>query len=626
MRRVTRVLLVTLILSITLFVTVSVVALAGNPPTYFTDNMASTGTSPNVTVMEQQLLDRINGATTTIEAAFYDFNRNSIRDALIAAHGRGVTVRIVTDDEARYEIDSYVPYYQALETAGISIQDDGLAASIMHNKYFVIDGEIVWSGSTNLSDNGFTKNHNNAIVFTSTVLADIYQADFEQMWAGNFSTSKTASVSSTVDYEGIPLEIYFSPKDDAIDEVIAEVNAATTSVEFAIFFFTDDDLRDALIAAHNRGVEIRGLWDLLGASNGYSDDEALCDAGIPIKIEDTIGKMHNKFMVIDAAGADPRVVTGSMNWSGSGNTRNDENTLIVHDLETAQAYTTAFADMWEALDASTQCGAVVITPTYTNTIYLPLLQNSGDPVVVPTADVQLSSIIYNPDGDDVLGEFVVLENKGDAAQDMSGWTLMDEAEHTFTFPNFTLSAGTQVTVWVRSGTNTTTDLYWGRGSSVWNNTGDIATLRDGTAAVVDVCAYEGGGVSASCDGSEPPPPPPPPDSDVRLNLIVYNPEGSDVDGEYVELINVGLVAQDMTAWKLIDAVDTTYTFPAFTLKSGATVRVWTGTGTDTPTDLYWDRGSSVWTNTGDTAYLRDSFNALIDSCTYTGGGVQASCN
>ena len=54
-----------------------------------------------VTPLEQALLGRLNGATPSIDAAIYDFDRVSLRDALLAAKGRGVAVRVVTDDEAR---------------------------------------------------------------------------------------------------------------------------------------------------------------------------------------------------------------------------------------------------------------------------------------------------------------------------------------------------------------------------------------------------------------------------------------------------------------------------------------------------------------------------------------------
>ena len=82
---------------------------------------------------------------------------------------------------------------------------------------FVIDGEVVWTGSTNMSDNGFTYNHNNSIVLTSTLLADIYNIEFNEMFEqGLFGTAKSDNVTHTLDYNGIPMEIYFSPTDNAL--------------------------------------------------------------------------------------------------------------------------------------------------------------------------------------------------------------------------------------------------------------------------------------------------------------------------------------------------------------------------------------------------------------------------
>jgi phosphatidylserine/phosphatidylglycerophosphate/cardiolipin synthase-like enzyme len=66
--------------------------------TLFTDNITATGTTLAVTEMEQEFLDHLNDATTSIDAAIYSLDRASIVNALIAAHDRGVTVRIVADE------------------------------------------------------------------------------------------------------------------------------------------------------------------------------------------------------------------------------------------------------------------------------------------------------------------------------------------------------------------------------------------------------------------------------------------------------------------------------------------------------------------------------------------------
>jgi phosphatidylserine/phosphatidylglycerophosphate/cardiolipin synthase-like enzyme len=458
--------------------TLSTVALAlgGDPQTLFTDNITATGTTLAVTEMEQELLDRLNGATTSIDAAIYGLDRASVVNALIAAHNRGVTVRIVADDDAYAD---YNTSYAALSTAGIPIILDN-RSSLMHNKFFVIDGQIVWTGSTNVTDTGFTYNHNNSLVFTSTELADIYETEFGEMYGGLFGTAKTDNTTHTLTYAGFPLESYFSPSDGAMEEVISEVNAADESIYFTIFSFTDDNLRAAILARKQAGVTVTGIFDELGAGNQYSEDEAMCAGGASIKIEDFGGLMHNKFMVIDANGVDPVVVTGSMNWTASGGGANDENTLIIHDGETAQRYLAAFQSLYDALGPETLCKAY--------RVLLPLVLGSGGSGPAP-ADVRITYIEYNPPGDDLEGEYVRIQNLGGSAADMTGWTLRDEANHVFTFPPFSLEPSASVQVWVKAGTNDAGNLYWGAGSAIWNNTGDCAYLRDGDGEVTTSYCY-----------------------------------------------------------------------------------------------------------------------------------------
>jgi hypothetical protein len=59
--------------------------------------------------------------------------------------------------------------------------------------------------------------------------------------------------------------------------------------------------------------------------------------------------MHHKFAVIDVHGAHPRVITGSYNWTAAGAESNDENTLIIHDAATAQAYYQEYLRLYGAI-------------------------------------------------------------------------------------------------------------------------------------------------------------------------------------------------------------------------------------------------------------------------------------
>ena len=66
----------------------------------------------------------------------------------------------------------------------------------------------------------------------------------------------------------------------------------------------------------------------------------------------------------------------------------------------------------------------------------------------------------------------------------------------------------------------------------------------------------------------------------------------------------------MTLTELAERIDLTlanvFTFPSFTLPAGAEVRVWTKSGVDDGANLFWNRGTAVWNNGGDTAILRDA--------------------
>lgn len=91
-----------------------------------------------------------------------------------------------------------------------------------------------------------------------------------------------------------------------------------------------------------------------------------------------------------------------------------------------------------------------------------------------------------------------IDNTGGTAATLTDWTLADAQAHVFTFPAFTLGPGASVRVWTKAGVDGQTDLYWGSGQAIWNNTGDTATLRDGGGQVVSVCSYAGGGESYIC--------------------------------------------------------------------------------------------------------------------------------
>jgi len=111
----------------------------------------------------------------------------------------------------------------------------------------------------------------------------------------------------------------------------------------------------------------------------------------------------------------------------------------------------------------------------------------------PTITEGTVAIIYIDNdpavGNDGDGEYVEILNQGAAVVDMTGWSLVDIAGHTFIFPAFTLAPGSAVKVHICNGENSATDLYEGRCSAIWNNDGDTATLLDATGRVISTYSY-----------------------------------------------------------------------------------------------------------------------------------------
>lgn len=109
-----------------------------------------------------------------------------------------------------------------------------------------------------------------------------------------------------------------------------------------------------------------------------------------------------------------------------------------------------------------------------------------------TPMIIISSTNFNAGGDDnynLNGEWIELANNGKYATNMQGWTLSDDGnKNIYTFPSFTLQPNSKVLILSGKGTNTNQVLFWGKESgdrqAIWNNAGDIATLKDTNGKII----------------------------------------------------------------------------------------------------------------------------------------------
>lgn len=231
-----------------------------------------------------------------------------------------------------------------------SKKDIVFEGDIMHNKFFVIDSHIIWTGSTNVSDTGTGGyNANMACIIDNDKIAKYYEDEFNQMYEMNyFHNDKEINndLEKIVLNDGTEIEVFFSPQGNVIPNVIRPlINNAKSEINIPIFYLTDKDITGDLIKAHYRGVSVRVLIDATSAQNGYSKHEILRAVGIPVKVENWGGKMHMKSIIVDKE----YVVVGSMNFTSAGTRTNDENTIVFRNSYYANEANDNFDILWDSI-------------------------------------------------------------------------------------------------------------------------------------------------------------------------------------------------------------------------------------------------------------------------------------
>ncbi len=282
--------------------------------------------------MEDVMVEAINSATRTLDIAAYEWRSQKMTDAVLAAAARGVQVRMVVDTDA---LDHPNSTLGELEFAGIPIVDDK-RGPYMHNKFMVIDGLTVWTGSMNYQPNDIFRNNNNVVMLRSRQAADVFTAEFNEMFVDRqFGRRSPAANVGNFTQDGTAIEIYFAPENDVMATIIREVNQAQRSIRFASFSFTDHDLAVAMLNRKEQaGVGVSGVFETTGSLTTSSELTFLYCAGVPVFQDGNPGVLHHKFIVID----NQTVVTGSFNFSSNAANNNDENLLIIRNADIAALY------------------------------------------------------------------------------------------------------------------------------------------------------------------------------------------------------------------------------------------------------------------------------------------------
>jgi phosphatidylserine/phosphatidylglycerophosphate/cardiolipin synthase-like enzyme len=276
----------------------------------------------------EKLISQFDSAKK-IDCAFYDLDLIPLINVLKKTDAE---LRIVMDDE------NYDGNEEKFETFSSKIKVD-IANHQMHNKFCVFDGKVVATGSMNPTGNDNYKNNNNLLIIHSTYLAKNYEEEFVELWNGVYSTGGKVGYPE-INLNGNVIENYFCPEDCSPKIYTDVMEMAKESIYFMTFSFTQDEIGSSIIEAHNRGIDVFGIFDTsqYNSQKEYSEYDRMLENNISVRLDNSSGKLHHKVFIIDKK----IVITGSANPSNNGLYENDENILILHDERIAEEYVLEF--------------------------------------------------------------------------------------------------------------------------------------------------------------------------------------------------------------------------------------------------------------------------------------------
>jgi len=315
-----------------------------------------------VTVYCDAVEDAFAAATSSIDVLIssVDLTDNPLVDALIAAHGRGIDVRVLIDtsdwsDDIRAKGERAVA---GLRDQGVDARLDAPEVTT-HAKLVVVDRETTILGSTNWNAYAFREHEQANVRVDSPAVAAAFAEYFERLWNGRGGVGE-----AEIDLEailGAPSAVV--PLPDANESalygnlLLELLPRATTSIHLAMYRMSiytsypdslSNELVAALVAAAGRGVEVQVLLDDCryyadSAEANLNSAITLHQRGIEVRFDEPAQTMHAKMLVIDGAS----VVLGSTNWNYYSLEKNVEaNIAFVSLPEVAEVYEAFFQLLW----------------------------------------------------------------------------------------------------------------------------------------------------------------------------------------------------------------------------------------------------------------------------------------
>jgi len=265
----------------------------------------------------------IGAATRTLDVCCHEIDNKIVVEAILQAHLRGVRVRVITETDYLEDLGP-----KAFTEAGIPVISDNRSA-LMHNKFAVMDGRSVWTGSFNFTENCAYKNNNSGIYIKNGEVAENYTAWFNWFWTEGHSTAKRRGGPTpnpkVVLPNGTVVETRLTTFDKMEELPIKIIKGAKQSVKFLAFSFTHKKIAAAMKERAKAGIPIVGVFEQRNLKVSVYDD-FLDEPNITVLPDGNSFNMHHKLIIVD----DSVVLAGSFNFTQSACGSNDENYVVIH--------------------------------------------------------------------------------------------------------------------------------------------------------------------------------------------------------------------------------------------------------------------------------------------------------
>jgi cardiolipin synthase len=247
------------------------------------------------------IVDAIHHASKSLRIKMFVFTDSSLMDAVIAAHQRGVVVRIMLNPKRRSGVSENDETRAKLIAAGIDVLDSNPAFDVTHEKSMVVDDKTAFVKSLNWDSENLTETRDYAIITSEPLEVAEVTNCFEADWSRQeFASGKTAKLIWC--------------RGNGRERISEFIDSTRHSLWLQNERYQDQMIIEHLVRAKERGVKVH----VMAKPPHHLKKDKLLEGVGGLRILDDVGvkirklkglKLHAKMLLADSE----RAIIGSIN-------------------------------------------------------------------------------------------------------------------------------------------------------------------------------------------------------------------------------------------------------------------------------------------------------------------------